>query len=113
MAAGLGRIVAALMAECARLFRPMLLLSCQRSRTSQLPLVIYARPGASTGAKETGYVFVSHQKTNNIAVIDPKQDYTIIQTDGVIERRPLPRCLQQINVLETLGIDVPETACRF
>ncbi len=33
--------------------------------------------GAS--AKGTGYVFVSHEKTNNIAVIDPKQDYQIIK----------------------------------
>ena len=35
----------------------------------------------STGAraKGTGYVFVSHEKTNNIAVIDPKQDYKIIR----------------------------------
>ncbi len=30
-------------------------------------------------AKGTGYVFVSHEKTNNIAVIDPKQDYRIIK----------------------------------
>jgi YVTN family beta-propeller protein len=34
---------------------------------------------ASAGAKGTGYVFVSHEKTNNIAVIDPRQDYKIIQ----------------------------------
>jgi PQQ-dependent catabolism-associated beta-propeller protein len=33
-------------------------------------------PGAM--AKDTGYVFVSHEKTNNIAVIDPKQNYQII-----------------------------------
>jgi PQQ-dependent catabolism-associated beta-propeller protein len=31
------------------------------------------------GAKGTGYVFVSHEKTNNIAVIDPKQDFRIIK----------------------------------
>jgi len=30
-------------------------------------------------AKGTGYVFVSHEKTNNVAVIDPKQDYKIIK----------------------------------
>ena len=30
-------------------------------------------------AKDTGYVFVSHEKTNNIAVIDPKQDYKIVK----------------------------------
>jgi DNA-binding beta-propeller fold protein YncE len=34
---------------------------------------------AASAAKDTGYVFVSHEKTNNIAVIDPKQDYKIIQ----------------------------------
>ena len=34
---------------------------------------------ASAGAKGTGYVFVSHEKTNNLAVIDPRQDYKIIQ----------------------------------
>jgi PQQ-dependent catabolism-associated beta-propeller protein len=33
--------------------------------------------GAS--ANGTGYVFVSHEKTNNIAVIDPKQDYKLIK----------------------------------
>src|SRR5580692_403939 len=30
-------------------------------------------------AKGTGYVFVSHEKTNNIAVIDPKQGSRIIK----------------------------------
>ena len=30
-------------------------------------------------AKDTGYVFVSNEKTNNIAAIDPKQDYKIIR----------------------------------
>jgi ABC transporter substrate binding protein (PQQ-dependent alcohol dehydrogenase system) len=33
--------------------------------------------------------------------------------DAVIERAPLPQYLHQINVLDTLGIDAPETACRF
>jgi PQQ-dependent catabolism-associated beta-propeller protein len=32
-----------------------------------------------TEAKDTGYVFVSNEKTNNIAVIDPKQDYKVIR----------------------------------
>jgi PQQ-dependent catabolism-associated beta-propeller protein len=36
-------------------------------------------PPAAAGAKDTGYVFVSHERTNNIAVIDPKQDYKIIK----------------------------------
>jgi YVTN family beta-propeller protein len=30
-------------------------------------------------AKDTGYIFVSNEKTNNIAVIDPKQDYKILK----------------------------------
>jgi PQQ-dependent catabolism-associated beta-propeller protein len=34
---------------------------------------------AEAAAKGTGYVFVSNEKTNNIAVLDPKQDYKIIQ----------------------------------
>lgn len=33
--------------------------------------------------------------------------------DAVIERAPLPQYLHQTNVLDTLGIDEPETACRF
>jgi ABC transporter substrate binding protein (PQQ-dependent alcohol dehydrogenase system) len=33
--------------------------------------------------------------------------------DAVIERAPLPQYLHEINVLDTLGIDAPETACRF
>jgi len=33
--------------------------------------------------------------------------------DAVIERAPLPQFLHQTNVLDTLGIDAPETACRF
>src|SRR5205085_10653248 len=34
---------------------------------------------AEARAKDTGYVFVSDEKTNNVAVIDPKQDYKIIK----------------------------------
>jgi PQQ-dependent catabolism-associated beta-propeller protein len=34
---------------------------------------------AGAGAKDTGYVFVSNEKTNNVAVIDPKQDYKLIR----------------------------------
>jgi ABC transporter substrate binding protein (PQQ-dependent alcohol dehydrogenase system) len=33
--------------------------------------------------------------------------------DAVIERAPLPHFLHQTNVLDTLGVDAPETACRF
>jgi len=32
---------------------------------------------------------------------------------AVIERAPLPEYLHQTNVLDTLGIDAPETTCRF
>jgi ABC transporter substrate binding protein (PQQ-dependent alcohol dehydrogenase system) len=33
--------------------------------------------------------------------------------DAVIARAPLPQFLHQTNTLDTLGIDAPETACRF
>ena len=33
--------------------------------------------------------------------------------DAVIERAPLPGFLHQTNVLDTLGVDAPETACRL
>jgi ABC transporter substrate binding protein (PQQ-dependent alcohol dehydrogenase system) len=33
--------------------------------------------------------------------------------DAVIERAPLPQYLHQTNVLDTLGVDAPETTCRF
>jgi ABC transporter substrate binding protein (PQQ-dependent alcohol dehydrogenase system) len=33
--------------------------------------------------------------------------------DAVVQRTPLPQYLHQTNVLDTLGIDAPETACRF
>jgi hypothetical protein len=33
---------------------------------------------AGAAAKGTRYVFVSNEKTNNIAVLDPNQDYKII-----------------------------------
>jgi ABC transporter substrate binding protein (PQQ-dependent alcohol dehydrogenase system) len=33
--------------------------------------------------------------------------------DAVIDRAPLPQYLHQTNVLDTLGVDAPETACRF
>ncbi len=34
---------------------------------------------AAASANGTGYIFVSHERTNNIAVIDPKHDYKIIK----------------------------------
>jgi PQQ-dependent catabolism-associated beta-propeller protein len=34
---------------------------------------------AAASAKGTGYVFVSNEQTNNIAVLDPKQNYKIIK----------------------------------
>jgi ABC transporter substrate binding protein (PQQ-dependent alcohol dehydrogenase system) len=33
--------------------------------------------------------------------------------DAVIARAPLPQFLHQTNVLDTLGVDAPESACRF
>jgi ABC transporter substrate binding protein (PQQ-dependent alcohol dehydrogenase system) len=33
--------------------------------------------------------------------------------DAVIDRAPLPQFLHQTNVLDTLGNDAPETACKF
>lgn len=33
--------------------------------------------------------------------------------DAVIDRAPLSQFLHQTNVLDTLGVDAPETACRF
>jgi ABC transporter substrate binding protein (PQQ-dependent alcohol dehydrogenase system) len=33
--------------------------------------------------------------------------------DAVVERTPLAEYLHQTNVLDTLGVDAPETACRF
>ena len=49
---------------------------CARS----LPALVLALAlSAVASAKGTGYVFVSHEKTNNIAVIDPQQDYRTIQ----------------------------------
>jgi PQQ-dependent catabolism-associated beta-propeller protein len=42
-------------------------------------LLVWLVLSAGASAKDTGYVFVSHERTNNIAVIDPKQDYQIIK----------------------------------
>ena len=42
-------------------------------------LVLAVVLAAEARAKDTGYVFVSDEKTNNVAVIDPKQDYKIIK----------------------------------
>ena len=33
--------------------------------------------------------------------------------DAVIARAPLPQFLHQTDVLDTLGVDAPETACHF
>ena len=51
-----------------------------RFMTLFLPaLVLGLVLSADAKAKNTGYVFVSNEKTSNIAVIDPKQDYKIIK----------------------------------
>jgi PQQ-dependent catabolism-associated beta-propeller protein len=41
--------------------------------------LLWLLPLGVAEAKGSGYVFVSHEKTNNVAVIDPKQDYKIIK----------------------------------
>jgi len=41
--------------------------------------LLWLVPLTATDAKGSGYVFVSHEKTNNVAVIDPKQGYKIIK----------------------------------
>ena len=41
-------------------------------------LICTLLPGQAL-ARGTGYVFVSHEKANNVAVVDPKQDYKIIK----------------------------------
>ena len=52
--------------------------ACFMTRSLSL-LVLGLLLSAEAKAKDTGYVFVSNEKTNNIAVIDPKQDYKIIR----------------------------------
>jgi len=52
-----------------------------------LILVLSFVLGTGASAMGTGYVFVSPEKTNNIAVIDPKQDYKIIKWIST-SRRP-------------------------
>jgi PQQ-dependent catabolism-associated beta-propeller protein len=41
---------------------------------------------AEASVKGTGYVFVSNEKTNNIAVLDPKQDHKIIKWIATSQR---------------------------
>jgi hypothetical protein len=48
--------------------------------TCLLPAVVLGLVlSAGARARDTGYVFVSNEKTNNIAVIDPKQDDKMIK----------------------------------
>ena len=58
-----------------------------------LPILFFALAVMSVqaNAKGTGYVFVSNEKTNNIAVLDPKQDYRVINW---IETSHRPRDMQ-------------------
>ena len=55
--------------------------SSRRSVLKHILMALLLSVAVSTSAiaSGTGYVFVSHEKTNNIAVIDPKQDYRIIK----------------------------------
>lgn len=50
-------------------------------------VLLWLIPFTVADAKGSGYVFVSHEKTNNVAVIDPKQDYKIIKWIAT-SRRP-------------------------
>ncbi len=59
----------------------MLLLACFMS---QVLLALWLPAKAS--ARGTGYVFVSNEKTNNIAVLDPRQDYKIIKWIATSQR---------------------------
>src|ERR1700692_623926 len=57
-----------------------------------LPMLVFGLVvSAHANARGTGYVFVSNEKTNNIAVIDPKQDYRVIKW---IETSRRPRDMQ-------------------
>lgn len=42
-----------------------------------------------------------------------RQPILLATTDAVIARAPVERFLHQRNVLDTLGVDQPESACRF
>jgi YVTN family beta-propeller protein len=57
-------------------------------------LLLWLALSAKTSAEGTGYVFVSNEQTNNIAVIDPKQDYQIIKW---IETSRRPRGMSFLN----------------
>src|SRR5260370_7424724 len=54
---------------------------------SLVVLLLWLVLAVGASAKDTGYVFVSHERTNNIAVIDPKQDYRTINWIST-SRRP-------------------------
>jgi YVTN family beta-propeller protein len=59
----------------------VLLLACF---VSQVLLALWLPAKAS--ARGTGYVFVSYEKTNNIAVLDPGRDYEIIKWIATSQR---------------------------
>jgi YVTN family beta-propeller protein len=67
----------------------VLLLACF---VSQVLLALWLPAKAS--ARGTGYVFVSYEKTNNIAVLDPGQDYKIIKW---IETSQRPRNMKFVD----------------
>jgi PQQ-dependent catabolism-associated beta-propeller protein len=55
--------------------------------TCFVALILFALVlSAGASAKGTGYVFVSNEKTNNIAVLDPKQDYKILKWIATSQR---------------------------
>src|ERR1700716_3535306 len=56
------------------------------SRVFALALALAAFAPAKTHAKDTGLIFVSNEKTNNLIIIDPKT-YQVVK-DLKISRRP-------------------------
>jgi PQQ-dependent catabolism-associated beta-propeller protein len=53
-------------------------------------LLVWFAFSPQASAKGTGYLFVSNEKTNNIVVIDPKQDYRVVKW---IETSHRPRAM--------------------
>src|SRR5262249_42228032 len=52
-----------------------------------LPVIAAAVAIAPAHAKDTGLIFVSNEKSNNIIVLDPKKNYQLVK-DLKVSRRP-------------------------
>ena len=57
-----------------------------RNLTFLLAVLALGLVPSAARAKGTGYVFVSNEKTNNVAVLDPKQDYKIVKWISTSQR---------------------------